>query len=240
VSAAEPGPKPRRFYKKVSVKPAGEGFGLRLDGRTAKTPGGAPLSAPTGALAAVMAAEWERQGDKIDYVTMPVTRLAFTAIDRTPSHRAGLAEEVSRYAGSDLLCYLAEAPASLVERETELWAPWLAWAETALGVSLRISAGVAPTTQDVAALALVRRLSLELADFPLTGLAFAAGLYGSAVLAFAVQRGEISALDAYELSRLEEAFQEQRWGVDEEAALRTNRLRGEAVALGLWFAALER
>ena len=79
---------------------------------------------------------------------------------------------------------------------------------------------------------------LALDDFSLTGLATATGLFGSAVLALAVQRGALSGAEAFELSRLDEAWQERQWGVDEEAAQRTAARRAEAELLDRWFAAL--
>ena len=72
----------------------------------------------------------------------------------------------------------------------------------------------------------------------LAGLAFATALFGSAVLALAAQQGRLAGPDAYELSRLDEAFQEGQWGIDAEAAARTTRLRGDAAMLEGWFAAL--
>jgi chaperone required for assembly of F1-ATPase len=58
------------------------------------------------------------------------------------------------------------------------------------------------------------------------------------VLGLAVERGRISAAEAYELSRLDEAFQAEHWGDDAEASRRTENARAEARALDRWFAAL--
>ena len=229
---------PPRFYKTVEVAPAGDRFAVQLDGRSAKTPGGAPLAAPVEALARVLADEWAAQDKHIDIATMPATRLAFTAIDRTGSAREAMAQEAARYAGSDLLCYLADDPQALAQREAAVWGPWLTWADQALGVKLAPCIGIAPVTQAPEALARVEALALEMDDFRLTGLGFAAALYGSAVLAFAVERGVLPGGDAFEVSRLDEAFQEEQWGIDDEAAARTAILRRDAAMIDRWFAAL--
>ena len=100
--------------------------------------------------------------------------------------------------------------------------------------------GVIHRAQDPAAIARVREMALRLDDFALTGLAMATPLLGSAVLAFALQRGVLSGEVAFELSRLDEAFQERQWGVDAEAAERTAARRAEAVLLERWFRVLER
>ena len=225
----------RRFYKAVDVGPD---FAVRLDGRSPKSPAGKPLALPTEALASLIAEEWGRQGEHILLATMPATRLAWTALDRVAEVHAEVAAEVARFAGSDLLCYRAEEPASLVERHARLWEPLLDWAREDLGVALHAAEGIVHRPQPVASLLRAEKLAEGLDDFSLAGLAHATALFGSAVLAFALQRGRLTGADAFGLSRLDEAFQEERWGIDAEAAERTERLADEAVMLERWFAAL--
>jgi chaperone required for assembly of F1-ATPase len=229
---------PRRFYGEAALTPGAAGVVLALDGRGAKTPAGHDLSLPNEALGAAVAAEWRAQGERIDLAGMPLTRLAFTAIDRVRGVRAELGEEVARYAAHDVLCHLAEAPARLVALQEGAWAPWRAWARSALGVALEAKSGLIGPPQSDAALARVRELAAGEEDFALTGLAFAAALLGSAVLAFALMKGALDADAALDLSRLDEAFQEGFWGVDAEAEKRTAALRLEARAAGRWFDAL--
>jgi chaperone required for assembly of F1-ATPase len=209
-----------------------------LDGRPAKTPAGAKLALPTRRLASEVAAEWDAQGEALDFKTMPLTRLAFTAIDRTPAARAAIADEIANFAGSDVLCYFADAPQILIERQEAQWSPLLQWAGEALGVRLEPAQGVVHRAQPRASLERVCELALTLDDFRLTGLASAAGLFGSAVLAFAVERGRLDAATAFDLSRLDETFQAEQWGEDAEAAARTAAHRTEALNLGRWFGAL--
>ena len=230
--------KPRRFWKEASAGPVEGGFAVLLDGRGAKTPDGARLVLPTEAAAGLVAGEWAAQGEEIEFAAMPATRLAFTAIDRVPASREGVAEEVARYAGSDLLCYFAEEPDALVARQQAAWEPLLAWAETELGLPLNRATGILHCAQPEGTAERVKALALELDDFSLTALASATGLFGSAVLAFALQRGRVDAAEAHDIARLDEAFQEERWGIDAEAAERTANRAAEAETLGRWFAAL--
>lgn len=234
----QPKPKPRKFYRVAAVRPEGERFAVTLDGRVAKTPTGQRLAAPTAALAELLAKEWNNQAELIDFNTMPATRLAFTALDRAADAHQALAAEVARYAGSDLLCYRAEGPQVLTERQKEAWDPWLAWADAALDIQLHVAEGIIHRPQPEESLEKAARDALALEDFALSGLAFATALYGSAVLAFAVMKGALDAVTAHDLSRLDEAFQEERWGVDEAAALRTAARAQEACMIGAWFAAL--
>jgi chaperone required for assembly of F1-ATPase len=234
--------KPRRFYKVAAAAPVpsekGGGFAVHLDGRTPKSPAKSPLVLPTLALAQLVAAEWDAQEEVIDSTVMPATRLAFTAIDRISETRAEVAKEVAAYAGSDLLCYRAEHPTPLVERQDREWQPLLDWAGRTLGVTFRPVAGIIHAPQPPETLASVEALALSLDDFALAGVAYGAGLLGSTVLALALRAGEIDGQQALDLSRLEEIFQAQTWGQDEEARLRAEHLSVEAKALERWFAAL--
>lgn len=228
----------KRFWKTVDVVEGEAGWAVTLDGRTPKTPAHAPLRLPTAAAAKLVADEWAAQGEFIDPATMPATRLTSTAIDRVGAAREAVAEEIAAFAGSDLLCYLADAPTSLAVEQAREWAPWRDWAALELGVVLEPAGGIVHRPQDPAAIARVAELALRLDDFALTGLATAVPLLGSAVLGLAVQRGAISGEAAFDLSRLDEAFQERQWGVDAEAAERTAGRRAEAILLDRWFRAL--
>lgn len=230
--------RPKRFYKAVTVGELDGGFAVLLDGRAPKTPGGRKLVLPTRELAALVAEDWEAQTAEIDTTRMPAMRLAATALDRVGAAREEVAAEVARYAGSDLLCYFAEHPAALIADQEAAWAPMLAWARDELGLRLERAQGVLHRPQPPATLERARGLALDLDDFGLAALAHATALFGSAVLALALQRGRLGGEAAHDLARLDEAFQEQRWGVDYEAADRTAARLKEAMLLERWFRAL--
>jgi chaperone required for assembly of F1-ATPase len=234
----EPVEKPRRFYKAVEVAEAEGGFAILLDGRALRTPGGVRLVLPTRALADQIAEEWSAQGQTIELAQMHATRLANTAADSIGAAREPTADQVVRYAGSDLLLYFAEEPASLAHRQAERWGPVLERAEAEAKLAFVRAAGILHQTQPQESLEEVRRIALSLDDFGLAGLAFGAALFGSAILAIALQRGWVEGVQAFELSRLDEAWQEEKWGVDDEAAERAERLREQAAMLERWFRGL--
>jgi chaperone required for assembly of F1-ATPase len=214
------------------------GFSVRLDARDLRGPKGAPVVLPTQELAQIVAEEWAGQGEVLELAKMHATRLANTAIEQVPQAREATARSVASYAATDLICYFATEPAGLAERQARLWGPVLAWAETEAGLSFVRAAGIVHREQPAETLARIEAQARALDDFGLTGLAFGAALYGSAVLGLAVQRGWLGGEAAFDLSRLDEAWQEEQWGVDAEAAERTERLRGEARMLERWFRAL--
>lgn len=234
----EPGEKPRRFYRDVSVSLGEGGFEVLLDGRSVKTPKGARLAAPTRAVAEQIAEEWAAQGEHLELAGMHATRLANTALEAVTPAREAVADQMAEYAGADLLCYFAEGPDALVARQEASWTPILIRADAAEDLSFKRATGIVHEAQPPRTLARMREIALEMDDFTLAGFAFASALFGSTLLGLALQRGWLSADDAFDLSRLDEAFQEEKWGVDDEAAERTVRLRGEARMVGRWFQGL--
>jgi chaperone required for assembly of F1-ATPase len=234
----EPAEKPRKFYKTVSVAEVAGGWQVQLDQRNLRTPKAQLMVLPTRAIAELVAGEWAAQTDVIEMATMHATRLANTAIETIGGSREGVADQIADYAGSDLVCYFAEQPTELVSRQEAAWDPILAKAEAEEGLRFERCTGIIHRDQPAETLTKVRELALSLDDFALAGLAFGVPLFGSAVLAIGVLRGWLGGEEAYELSRIDEAFQEATWGVDEEAAERTARLRIEAQMLDRWFRAL--
>ncbi len=228
----------KRFYAEVTVSAVNGAFAVQLDGRAPKSPKGAPLALPTEALAQLVADEWAAQGEHIDPAAMPATRLAWAALALDDASRAAAIERLATFAGSDLLCYFADGPSSLVERQERRWGPAIAWAEAALEVQFHRTQGVVHQPQPQATIDRIAELATAEDAFALTGLVAAAALFGSAILAFALRRGELTADAAFDLSRLDETFQEERWGVDAEAAARADAMAKEAVTLGRWFGAL--
>jgi len=228
----------KRFYAAADVGPMNSGFGVRLDGRTPKSPHGVSLVLPTEALARLVADEWAAQGEHIAPASMPATRLAWRALSLDPAARTAAIERLASYAATDLLCYFADWPSDLLERQERRWGPVIDWADAALGVKFHRTQGIVHQPQAQPTLDRIAELAAAEDAFALTGLVEAAGLFGSAILAFALRRGELSDEAAFELSRLDETFQEERWGVDAEAAARADTMAKEAVTLGRWFAAL--
>ena len=209
--------RPKRFYTDVSIAAENGLWRILLDNRALRTAAGRPLVIPSERLAEVIAAEWRGQVERIDLYTMHITRMAYGALDRTPEVWEAIAAEAARFAGTDLVCYLADGPAILLDRQQAAWAPLREWAATAHGVALEAVVGIIPKAQPEASLEAVRAHVVSLDVFRRAGIAHAIPLFGSAVLGLAVERGRLSAVEAYELSRIDEAFQVERWGEDAEA-----------------------
>jgi chaperone required for assembly of F1-ATPase len=228
---------PLRFYKAATAAPAEGGFAVLLDGRRLRTPMKAHFVAPTLALAEGCAAEWNGQGKQIIAATMPLTRLLNVALDHAPRARDELAAEIGRYAETDLVCHRAERPPALVARQAEAWDPLLTWAH-AIGAPLKAGAGVFAHGQPQSSLEMLTARAAEHDDFRLTGLAHGAALAGSALIAFAIAEGRLNADAAFAAGALDDLWQLETWGEDDEARQRLNNQAAEYAALEQFFAAL--
>ncbi|MFN3275917.1 MAG: ATP12 family chaperone protein [Paracoccus sp. (in: a-proteobacteria)] len=209
--------KARRFWTDVTIRQVDSGHEVMLDDRSLRTPGKLPLILPTAPLAHAIADEWRAQGDLIQPLTMPLTRAANSAVERVAPQFEGVVDMLAEYGGTDLLCYRATDPASLAEAQARHWDDLLHWAQADLGAPLRVTQGVIPIDQSPDALARMRAALAALDLYGLTAAYDLVTLPGSLVLGLAVLRGRLTATDAFALSRLDEEFQAERWGQDDEA-----------------------
>ncbi|OEJ68585.1 ATP12 family chaperone protein [Magnetovibrio blakemorei] len=214
----------KRFYKQVSCVEAEGGYGVQLDGRAIKTPAGSPLVIPHRKLAEAIAAEWDAQVEDITPQSMPLMQLSATALDRVPTVRDGLIEGVLRYADTDLLCYRAEHPDDLVRKQAAAWQPLLDWSAAELGATFAVAAGIVPVAQDPSVHPALRAHLTALDDWTLTAVAELVGISGSIVVGLAVHKGRLDADGALEVCHLDEDYQIERWGKDEEALTRRKNI----------------
>ncbi|MEE8188435.1 MAG: ATP12 family protein [Kiloniellales bacterium] len=219
----------KRFYKTVAVASAGPaaGFSVTLDGRRIKTPAKAEMILPGCGLAEAVAAEWDEQGEEVDPAAMPLTGLAWTALDLVRPGRARVIEELAAYAAHDQLCYRAEATSELAARQQELWQPLLDWAARTLAAPLKVTAGVVSVAQPAASLSALRSAVESRDDFELTALSGAASAAGSLVIGLALSARQIDAEAAFAAAQLDEGYQIEKWGDDPEALRRRGAIKND-------------
>lgn len=214
-------PLPKRFYSDVTVREDEGGYLIELDGKTVRTPARQAFAVPTRALALLAAGEWEQQAEVVDPATMPVTRLVNTALDGVASDPQVVFEDILRFSSSDLICYRAEGPERLVERQSARWDPVIDWAADALGARFILIEGVMHQEQPREATAAFA-VTLRKYDTPLdlASLHTITTLTGSAILALAFAEGYLSADAVWSLAHLDEDWTIEHWGSDAEAERR--------------------
>ena len=217
----------KRFYKETAIDAGDGGFRVLLDGRPMRTPAKSVLVVPTEPLAGAIAGEWRAVPEKaeINATHLPLTRLAATGLDRVTGRRAQVIDDTAKYGGSDLLCYRASDPASLVQRQDTHWQPLLEWARERYGAELAVVSSMTFVTQPHASLAALRRAVATHGDLALSALYNLTQISGSLVIALAVSDGRLSASDAFDAAQLDELFQIERWGEDPIATLRHDGIR---------------
>ena len=233
----------KRFWDQASVAPAEGGYAILLDGRPIHLPGGPVLVVPSARLADAIAQEWQAaggvKGGEMSFADTPLTRLAGTAQERIAPDPGPVTDALARYAETDLLCYRADTPPVLVERQSREWQPWLDWAALSYDALLRVTAGVTHVRQSEQALAALRRALASLDPWTLAGLGVAVPALGSLVLGLALAQGALDAAAAHRLASLDELFQAELWGHDAEAEGRRSGI-AEEVALAARFMELAR
>lgn len=209
--------KAKRFWTDVTVEATDGGFGVLLDGRRLNTPGRLPLILPTRAMAEAVAAEWRAQDGLIKPQTMPVTRSANSAVERVAAQKPEVAAMLAAYAETDLLCHRAGAPVELAERQAGAWDPVLSWCATRFDAPLTVTIGVLPVDQPQESLDRLHAVVEAIDPFRITALHDLVALSGSLLLGLAVSEGVISPEEGWRLSRIDEDWQTEHWGEDEEA-----------------------
>lgn len=207
----------RRFWDTAGVRADARGHTVFLDDRPLRTPAGAPLSVPTAALGAAIATEWNGLAAEILPERLPLTRAANAAIDRVAPNPGPVADAVAAYGGNDLLCYRVDSPIALVVRQAAAWDPWLAWAAARYAAPLETTTGIMHHPQPPASLAALRAAVGATDPFTLTALHELVALSGSLVLGLAVADAALDPAAAWALSRVDETWQAEQWGIDAEA-----------------------
>lgn len=214
----------KRFYTSASVRETPEGFAVLLDDRPVRTPSRNVLAAPTREIAEIMAAEWEAQRDVINPMTMPLTRLANSIIDGVTGRVDVVVEDIAKYLETDLLFYRAGHPDALVAREAAHWDHVLFWVAETLEARFILTEGIVHVRQPDQAVAAARK-ALPSDPWVVGALHVVTTLTGSVLLALALMAGRLDADEVWAAAHVDEDWNSEKWGVDEEAAVqRASRL----------------
>jgi chaperone required for assembly of F1-ATPase len=209
----------KRFYAGAGIGEADGGYTVTLDGKPIKTPSGRVVTVPVRSLAESIAAEWDAQADIIDPLTMPLTRLANSVVQGVSDNADAVADDVAKYLASDLLFYRAGHPEGLVAREAAHWDPIVFWAAESLGAHFILAEGVMHVRQPEAAIA-AARAALPRDPWAIAAVHVITGVTGSALLALALVHGAVDQAQAWAAAHVDEDWNAEKWGVDEEAAMR--------------------
>jgi len=204
----------KRFYKLVSLNKTPNGYSVQLDGQPVRTPSRQILYAPDEEIAQALMQEWQTQDTHIIPETMPITQFLTTAQDRVAQERTVMQETVLNYLNTDLLCYRAELPHAMAQRQAEAWDQWLAWFKDYYGVSLLTTTDLASLQQPEAAHKAVKRTVEAMDDLSFTILQFITSFSGSLVLGLAFTAGAAGEDAVHKAARVEEDYKAEIYRED--------------------------
>jgi chaperone required for assembly of F1-ATPase len=228
----------KRLYKSAGLEAADGSFAIVLDGKPVRTPAKARLAVPSRALAAAIAGEWEAQGERIDPAVMPLTRLASIAIDLVAPRRTEVVAAIAKYGETDLVCYRAWHPPALVLRQHRVWQPLVEWVAERYGARLDVTEGIVPRDQPEACLRAIEQAVDAYDIWALAALNLATASCGSVVVALALAERRLDAKQAFAAAQLDESFEIEQWGEDEEQMRRRAMLSDDIAGAARFLALL--
>ncbi|MBS0548705.1 MAG: ATPase [Proteobacteria bacterium] len=230
----------KRFYKETAAAAGEGGFRVLLDGKPIRTPAKSILTVPTLPLAEAIAAEWAGVPDtgEVNAAHLPLTRLAATGLDRVATRREEVIADTAKYAGSDLLCYRASTPDSLVKAQYDRWQPLLDWAAERHGARFVVVEGVTFVDQPEEARQRLKDAVAAYSDAALSALYNLTHTSGSVVIALAVAEGRLTAEEAFLAAQVEELYQIERWGDDPHAQKQREGVRKDLESCARFLALL--
>ena len=225
-------PLPKRGYQTVSIaEHASGGWSLLADGKPAKSPRGKQVVIPSHALAEVVMHEWQQQCERVDGSTMPMTRICCIALDLIGEQREEIERDIAAFAETDQLYFRETKDEKLRRLQDETLTPVLAWAEKHYNIHITLSYGVMVTPQDDTTSETFARLLAQMSDMELAAFSLLVKYTSSFVLGLALKEGYISPEDALSFSHLDEIYQAEQWGKDEEAEDARASLAGEIITV---------
>jgi chaperone required for assembly of F1-ATPase len=181
----------KKFYKTVSLGEKEEnGYGLFLDGKPVRTPAKQNFVIPSLDLANIIVTEWANQGDEILPLTMPISQITMTLIDRVVPHRKILEDEILGYINTDLICYRTDEPEQYRLAQEKQWNPFVTWFQKKTGLTLQVTTGLSPLTQSPEIHQSIKNRITALADNQFMAVYLATLGTGSIILGLAFQSGE--------------------------------------------------
>jgi chaperone required for assembly of F1-ATPase len=228
----------KRFYKQAAAGEYEGAYAVLLDGRPVRTPHRTLLQLPTASLAAALADEWQAQTEEIVPAAMPLTQLASTALDRVAPQIGAVAAEIAKFAETDLVCYRADSPSSLVQAQSSAWSPLIDWMAETFGARLVITSGIQPVPQPSDTIAQVQNAVARFGAFPLAAVSRATAVTGSVVIALALAHGRLTGDEAADAAQIDEIHQMERWGREADAEERLAFARAELCAAERFLALL--
>ena len=144
--------------------------------------------------------------------------------------REEVIDRLVRFSLTDMMLFWGQNE-DLVKRQEKIWGPLLEWANEEINTRFIRTQSLDVPEQEKTSGYRLKAFLEKLSDKELAAFYVAALNMKSVLLAAALVKGRINAKQAFEAAYLEELWQAENWGVEEEAEKRRAEVRQELVEI---------
>ena len=140
--------------------------------------------------------------------------------------REEVIDKLVQFSLTDMLLFWGTEK-ELIVRQEQVWGPLVAWANQTFNADFINTHGLDVPKENQNSAYRLKYFLEQLSDKELAAFYAAALTMRSVLLAAALVKGRMNAKEAFDAAFLEELWQNESWGVDEEAAKRREEMREE-------------
>jgi len=218
----------KKFWKTIEIKKvSSKEFYILLDNKKLKTPQKNELILSNHLMAKEVLREWDQRSDIINTDDLVFYGLLSTAIDRVSEEKNSYINDIINFIDTDLICYRADNPIDLVSFQNKQWDPIISLIEKYINTKVSVFKGVMPSQQSSKVHHRFKNLIVELSDVQISVLHRITNLVGSVFLSLCILKKDLTNKQAFELSFLDELWQAENWGYEEDASEKRKKIRTE-------------
>ena len=218
----------KKNWKTVQVKEKSiNSYEILLDNNILKTPLKNELIIPNAKIAEEIYKEWNQETNFLNTDNMVFYGIISTSIDKIFDNRKQYVDDVLDFVNTDLICYRADKPIDLVQWQSKNWDPIISKVEKYINYKINIFKGIMPVRQDKQIHLKITTFLTEFSDLEIAVLHRITNITGSIFLTLCILKNDKIKKNAFELSYLDELWQAEKWGYEEEASKNRENINNE-------------
>lgn len=146
------------------------------------------------------------------------------------NNREEIIDKLVKFSITDMMLFWGDRK-EIVERQKQIWNPILEWCQQVLETELIVTQTLDVPCQSQDSGVRIRLFLNNLSNKELSAFYVAALSMKSVLLASALIKGRVNAEQAFEAANLEEIWQNEQWGVEEDAENRRLEMKKELEAI---------
>ena len=142
-------------------------------------------------------------------------------------HREEIIERMVNFSLTDTLLFRSPDAVELIEEERKVWDPIVAWAREKMKIDFQTTQSLEAPIENNASLPRLQVFLESLSDKELVAFYEVSKITKSVLLAAAFVKGKVNADETFKAAFLEEIWQADKWGHDEQADKRRDEIKQE-------------